>query len=136
MELSTKRICSLCTSSCHVPARVWQARRLRGELVIVAVRPSFEVLFSFLNDSGVAPERQHVQDKASQTKDAHTQAVSVARSCPTLCDPGDCSLLGSSVHGTLQARTLEWGAIPFSRGSSRPRGGTRVSCIAGGFFTT
>ena len=43
------------------------------------------------------------------------------QSCPTLCDPMDCSLPGSSVHGTLQARTLEWVAISSSRGSSRPR---------------
>ena len=45
----------------------------------------------------------------------------VAQSCPTLCDPVDCSLPGSSVHGICQARILEWGAISFSRGSSRPR---------------
>ena len=38
----------------------------------------------------------------------------VAQSCPTLCDPMDCSLPGSSLHGILQARVLEWGAIPFS----------------------
>ena len=42
---------------------------------------------------------------------------------------------GSSVHGILQARTLEWVAIPFSRGSSQPRDRTWVSCIAGGLFT-
>ena len=40
---------------------------------------------------------------------------------PTLCDPMDCSLPGSSVHGISQARILEWVAIPFSRGSSQPR---------------
>ena len=39
--------------------------------------------------------------------------------CQTLCDPLDCSPSGSSVHGILLARTLEWVAIPFSRGSSR-----------------
>ena len=39
----------------------------------------------------------------------------VAQSCPTLCDPMECSLLGSSVHGIFQARVLEWGAIAFSR---------------------
>ena len=39
------------------------------------------------------------------------------------------------VHGILQARTLEWVAFPFSRGSSQPRDRTQVSCIAGGFFT-
>ena len=44
--------------------------------------------------------------------------VLVARSCPTLCDPMDCSLPGSSVHGILQAKMLEWVVILFSRGSS------------------
>ena len=43
------------------------------------------------------------------------------QSCPLLCDPMDCSLPGSSVHGILQARILEWVAIAFSRGSSKPR---------------
>jgi len=43
---------------------------------------------------------------------------------------------GSSVHGILQARILEWGAISFSRRSSRPRDQTQVSCIAGRFCTT
>ena len=42
----------------------------------------------------------------------------VAQSCPTLCDPVDYSLPGSSVHGILQARILEWVAVPFSRGFS------------------
>ena len=46
----------------------------------------------------------------------------------------DYSLLGSSVHGILQARILEWVAISFSRGSLRPRNRTWVSCIAGRFF--
>ena len=45
----------------------------------------------------------------------------VAQSCLTLCDPMDGSPPGSSVHGILQARILEWVAIPFSRGSSWPR---------------
>jgi len=53
----------------------------------------------------------------------------------TLCDPVDCSLPGSSVHGILQARTLEWVAIPFSRGSSRPRDQTCISCTGSRFFT-
>ena len=42
------------------------------------------------------------------------------QSCPTLCDPVDCSPPGSSVHGILQARILEWVTMPFSRGPSRP----------------
>ena len=56
--------------------------------------------------------------------------VKVTQSCPTLCDPMD-----YTVHGILQARILEWVAVPFSRGSSQPRDQTQVSHIAGGFFT-
>ena len=56
----------------------------------------------------------------------------VTQSCPALCDPMDCSLLGNSV----QARLLEWVAMSFSRGSSKPRDRIQDSCIAGGFFTT
>ena len=58
----------------------------------------------------------------------------VAQLCPTICDPVDCNLLGFSVHGILQARILEWIAISFSRGSSRPRDRTRVSRIRGRRF--
>ena len=47
--------------------------------------------------------------------------VKIAQLCPTLCDPMDCSLPGSSVHGILQARILEWVTVRFSRGSSQPR---------------
>ena len=61
-------------------------------------------------------------------------SVKVAQLCPTLCDPMDCSLPGSSVHGIIQARILEWVAIPFSRGSSWPRNRTQVSHIAGRFY--
>ena len=61
---------------------------------------------------------------------------SLAQSCPTLCDPMDCSLQGSSVHGLFQARVLEWVAMPSSRWSSQPRDQTWVSCNAGRFFTT
>ena len=57
------------------------------------------------------------------------------QSCPSLCNPVDYSLSGSSLHGILQARILEWVAIHFSRGSSQPRGWTQVSRIAGRFFT-
>ena len=58
----------------------------------------------------------------------------VAQLCPTLCDPMDYSLPGSSLHGILQARILEWVAISFSRGSSWPRDWTRVFRIAGRRF--
>ena len=59
----------------------------------------------------------------------------VAQSCPTLCDPMDCSLPGSAVHGILQARILEWFAISFFRGSSQPRDQTQTSGIVGRFST-
>ena len=61
--------------------------------------------------------------------------VLVAQSGLTLCNPMDCGLPGSSVHGILQARIQEWAAISFSRGSSPPRDRTQVFCIAGRFFT-
>ena len=58
-----------------------------------------------------------------------------AQLCLTLCNSMDFSPPGSSVHGILQARILEWVAIPFSRGSSQPMDQTQVSCLAGRFFT-
>ena len=55
----------------------------------------------------------------------------VTQLCLTLCNPVDCSPPGSSIHGILQARILEWVAISFSRESSLPRDRTQVSHIAG-----
>ena len=63
--------------------------------------------------------------------DCFIPQVKVAQSCPTHCDTMD-----YTVHGILQARILEWVTIPVSRGSSQPRNRTRVSCTAGGFFTS
>ena len=59
----------------------------------------------------------------------------VAHSCPALCNPVACCAAGLSVRGLSQARILECVTISYSRGSSWPRHGTRVSCITGGFFT-
>ena len=77
---------------------------------------------------------QNVINKAS----THTfclKVSEVAQSFPTLCDPIDCSLPGSSVHGIFQARILEWVAISFSRRSSWLRHWTWVSSIVGRLFT-
>ena len=73
------------------------------------------------------------------TEHTHTQSpgsiiwlcvcVFVTQSCCILCNPVDCSLPGSSVHGILQARIPQWVAISSCRGSSRPRDRTCVSCI-------
>ena len=59
----------------------------------------------------------------------------VTQLCPTFCNPMDCSLPGSSIHGIFQARILEWIAISFSRRSSQPRDWTQVSRIVGRCFT-
>ena len=68
-------------------------------------------------------------------KPHHRCRSEVAQSCPTLCDPMDCSLPCSSIQGIFQARVLEWIAISFSRGPSQPRNWTWVSCIVGRCFT-
>ena len=81
---------------------------------------------------GVAQGRTRLSDSAA----AAECWVLAMRLCPTLCHPRDCSPPGSSVHGILQARILEWVVIPFSRGSSQPRNRTQVSCTAGRFSTT
>ena len=57
--------------------------------------------------------------------------VKIAQLCPTLCDSMD-----YTAHGILQARILEWVAVPFTRGSSQPKDRTQVSHIAGGVFTS
>ena len=64
-------------------------------------------------------------------KNFQLNRVTSAQSCLTLCNP-----MNYTVHGILQARILEWVAYPFSSGSSQPRNRTRVSCIAGKFFTS
>ena len=61
--------------------------------------------------------------------------VIVTQSCPTLCSPINCSPPGSFVHGILQARILEWVALPFARGSSQIKDRTWVSHTESTFFT-
>jgi len=58
------------------------------------------------------------------------------QSCLTLCDPMDCSLPVSCVHGDSPGKILEWVAVPSSRGSSQPRDWTCISWLTSGFFTT
>ena len=72
----------------------------------------------------VAGRNDMLELSAFVTQCMHAKSL---QSCPTLCDPVDCSQPGSSVHGFLQARILEWIAMPSSRGSSRPRNWTHVS---------
>ena len=91
------------------------------------------------------PSREHSpveeRGKKSHMNNCMCMCVCVAQllqSCPTLCDAMDCCLTDSSVHGILQAKILEWVAMPSSRVSSQPRDWSHVSCIsciAGRFFT-
>ena len=73
----------------------------------------------------------------SQTplSDFHFHFCLVAQSCPTLCSPWTVAHQAPLSMGILQARILEWVAMPSSRGSSQPRDQTQVSCVAGRFFT-
>ena len=76
-----------------------------------------------------------IKDNCHHNRSFPTLLSVLTQSCLTLCDPMDYSLPGSSVHGILQARILEWVAMPFSRGSSQPKDWTWGSCTAGRFFT-
>ena len=91
---------------------------------------------SWIHDFSWTHRRTEFTGKTSTLKSGKKKSESeVTQSCPTLCDPMDCSLPGSSVHGIFQASVLEWVAISFSRGSSQPRDQTWVSRIVGRCFT-
>ena len=85
--------------------------------------------------SRVGAEKPHGRPSGGLAQPSFSQCVVVPQSCPTLWNPLDCSLPGSSVHRILQARILNWVAILFFRGSSWPRGRTCTSCISGRYFT-
>ena len=79
----------------------------------------------------VLEDRPEITHSGGQGMSGGTLKVKVNQSCLTLCDP-----MGYTVQGILQARILEWVAIPFSRGSSQPRDRTQVSRTAGRFFAS
>ena len=83
-------------------------------------------------DFDAKPGLSILETSLRQFPRAHFNLVLVLAtlSCTTLCDPMDCSLPGSSIHGILQARILEWVSMSFSRGPSRFRTPTRISCIS------
>ena len=89
------------------------------------------VAISFFRGSSWPRDQAHISTDSLLSH----QWSEVAQSCPTLCDPLDCSLPGFSFHAVFQARVPEWIAISFSRGASRPRDQTQVSHIAGRQFT-
>ena len=83
---------------------------------------------------GINSRISEAEEWISELEDKMVEITSEEQTCPTLCDPVDCSPPGSSIHGILQARILQWVAIPFSRGSSWPRDQTQVSRIGGRCF--
>ena len=93
---------------------------------LISLKLHFHLVIPLIGKFLVVPPRLLYKIQMSESE--------VAQSCPTLCDPMDYSLPGSSVHGIFQAIVLEWVAISFSRGSSQPRDRTWVSCIVGRRF--
>ena len=88
---------------------------------------------------GTTPESRKLKDYLRTLHTTESYLISeseseVTQSCLTVCDPMDCSPPGSSDHGILPARILEWVAMSFSRGSSQPRDRTQVSRIEGRCF--
>ena len=90
-----------------------------------------------VSNVGTSVAQQTKQIKISTSRNLHSSGtyslvgvVQSLKSCPTLCNPMNCSPPGSSVHGILQARILEWVALPSSRASFRPRDWTRVSYVS------
>ena len=107
----------------HVPS--WSTKRylapLMPRIIYFSMEPSFlllEIVHQDLGSSGVCV----LVSLGCCDKLPQCVCVLVTQLCPTLCNPIDCSPPGSSVHGILQARILEWVTIPFSRGSSWHQG--------------
>ena len=131
----------LITKSCLTPATPWTIA-CQVPLFMWFPKQEFHSGLLFpspwhLPDPGIKPAFPALQADSlplSQGSSLRSYAVlCCAKSLPlclTLCDPMDCSLPDSSVHGILQARILEWVVVPSSRWSSRPRGWTLVSCIS------
>ena len=96
---------------------------------------AYEKLISISNQTYSSPSVEQWIISPVVLRWLQVKCSEVAELCPTLWDPMDYSLPGSSVHGIFQARVLEWVATAFSKRSSRPRDGTQVSRILGRHFT-
>ena len=106
---------------------IWFASRWHGWLWLTAIR-HLQLSVEEKNTKGGVRNWIMSSHKVRCRGPNSCWLSSVAQSCPTLCHPMDCSPPGSSAHGILQARILEWVAISFSRGSFRPKDWTHVSC--------
>ena len=116
-----------CWWECKLIQPVWKT--VWRFLKKLAIKPLYGPAIPLL---GIYPEETKIE---RDTCSLQCYLQQFAQSCPTLCNPMDCSPPGSSFNEIFQARILEWAAISFSRGSSQPRDQTWVSCTAGRFFT-
>ena len=92
---------------------------------------SVEAQGSWTGRMPLCPQSSHPRSRGSTTlRISHRMRAKSFQLCTTLCDTMDHSPPGSSVHGILQARTLEWVSMPFSRGASQPRGQTHPSYVS------
>ena len=117
------------------PFPIWNQSVVPWPVLTVASWPAHRFLSRHVRWSGIAISWRIFQFVVIPTLKGFSivneAEVKFAQSCPTLCVPMD-----YTIHGILQARILEWVAFLFSRGSSQPRDQTKVSLIAGGFFTS
>ena len=114
----------------HVGSAVVVPRFWNTGLVVMAHGPSCSGACGIFLNQGSKFCLRHWQTNSLPLSYQGSPACLGAQSCPNLCDPIDHSPPGSSVHGILQARMLEWIAISFCRGSSQPRDRTCVSCVS------
>ena len=112
--------------------QMWRIERWIKQTEVTAFT---ELWFQWIEQARDEPK--NTQYNAREEWVAWKVKVLVSQWCLTLYETMDCSCPppGSSIYGILQTRILEWVAMPFSRGSSQPRDGTWVSCLAGRFFT-
>ena len=127
---------------CHHPSLQVTRAAFMGEMMLMHLKSVIQWFLSILNEAYIDLFPPSLRMSSSIVLKMHIRflwpsfkcllclCVLSLQSCPTLCNPMDCSPPGSSVHGILQARTLEGAAVPSSRGASRPRDWTRVSCIS------
>ena len=129
-EISRSFPSYLCKLHLEWYSRWQETRGLEGSSLIPLSLESDQVRGKhFLQKAWLNEPMSSFLSKGKSSRQLLTVGGSIVKSCLTLCDPMDCSPPGSSVHGNFHARTLEWVAISSSRGSSRPKDWTHISCI-------
>ena len=115
LVMDREALACCCPWCCKEPDMTDSVRWLLGLLHILCVSNYFKLIFT-IKSYKISGIFVAIKNKPMA---AAAPAAKLLQSCPTLCDPTDCSLPGFSVHGILQARTLEWVAISFSKTNGR-----------------